>query len=308
MNLRVAILDLGTNTFHLLIAENRAGAWEIIYRDRQAVKIGQGGINQSLLLPDAQQRAIGVLKHFVRTLQAQQVNRVLAFGTSAIRVATNREDFIRQIKAETGLAVRVLSGDEEAEFIFYGVKKALGLKDDKALIVDIGGGSVEFILTGNGQMLWRKSLEIGAQRLLEMFHRHDPILPEEVVALYAYLEQEMKPVLTAMQRYKPDVLAGSSGTFDTLSEMYCLKHQIPFPENAPETPLTLHGFEELYNELLNKKREERLAMPGMIEMRVDMIVVACCLIKFLIDHHTFSSVRVSSYAMKEGILERLNHL
>lgn len=308
MNTRIAILDLGTNTFHLLIAEKTGNTWTIIYRDRQAVKIGQGGINQGIILPDAEERAIGTLKHFTATLQAKQVGRVLAFGTSAIRVARNQQAFLARIQAETGIAVRVLSGDEEAQFIYYGVNKALQLENDKALIVDIGGGSVEFIIAGEGRMLWHTSLEIGAQRLMEKFHHHDPIAPQEIKALSAFLATEMKPVLQAIWQFMPKTLAGSSGTFDTLSDIFCLKYQIQSDPNAPETPLTIQGFEEIYTDLIQKDRNARMAIPGMIEMRVDMIVVACCLIRFLLDQHRFTSIRVSSYAMKEGILERLDYL
>lgn len=307
MNERIAILDLGTNTFHLLIAENKGEAWKIIYRDRLAVKLGQGGINQSQILPEAADRAERALLHFRSILIEKQVNRAFAFGTSAIRVAENRKDFLQRIRKETGFEISVVSGDEEAEFIYHGVRKALQLANEKALIVDIGGGSVEFIITGKTGMLWRTSLEIGAQRLLEKFHHHDPILPEEIEQLNVYLDRELQPVMTALQQFRPEILAGSSGTFDTLSDIYCLKENIRIPDDAAETPLTLKAFEEIYCELIGKNRIERLAIPGMIEMRVDMIVVACCLIKFLISRFTFSSIRVSRYAMKEGILDKMNY-
>ncbi|MCS6973786.1 MAG: exopolyphosphatase [Cyclobacteriaceae bacterium] len=308
MDNRIAILDLGTNTFHLLIAEKKKDDWQVLLRDRQAVKIGQGGINESRILPDAMERAIAALKNFMIPIRSMHISRVYAFGTSAIRVAVNRDEFIKRVKDQTGITIRILSGDEEAAFIYHGVRKALQLRDEKTLITDIGGGSVEFIITGKGGMLWRKSLEIGAQRLLEKFQHHDPILPEEIHSLNEYLKQKLQPVTHALQVFCPEVLVGSSGTFDTLSEIYCLKHNIPLPVDSPETPLTLNGFAEIYSELIRKNRSERLAIPGMIEMRVDMIVVACCLIKFLLDHYPFSAIRVSSYAMKEGILDQLDLL
>lgn len=307
MDDRIAILDLGTSTFHLLIAAKEGKEWKIIYRDRQAVKLGQGGINQSRILPGAANRAIDALHHFSTVIEEKNVKHVLAYGTSAIRVADNRDEFIRLVKNKTGFNVTVLSGNDEAEFIYYGVRKALQL-NEKALIIDIGGGSVEFIISGKNDMLWRTSLEIGAQRLLEKFQHHDPILPEEINLLNQYLKRELQPVFEALNHHKPRLLAGSSGTFDTLSEIYCIKNLINLPPDSPETPLTLEGFDEIYNELIRRNRSERLLIPGMIEMRVDMIVVACCLIKFLIDHYPFSHVRVSSYSMKEGILERLDFI
>jgi exopolyphosphatase/guanosine-5'-triphosphate,3'-diphosphate pyrophosphatase len=308
MTERVAILDLGTNTFHLLIAAHEGSGWKIMYRDRLAVKLGQGGINQSKILPEATDRAVKALQYFKSIITEKQVSRVLAYGTSAIRTAQNRNDFIQCIKEQTGIEIRVLSGDEEAELIFYGVRKALQLENEKALIVDIGGGSVEFIIAGSGHMQWWKSLEIGAQRLLEKFQHHDPILPEEIELLNEYLSHKLQPVMAALQRLRPSTLAGSSGTFDTLSDIYCLRKNIRVPDDAPESPLTFNAFEEIYRELISKNRSERLEIPGMIEMRVDMIVVTCCLIKYLTAHYTFSSVRVSRYAMKEGILDQLDNI
>jgi exopolyphosphatase/guanosine-5'-triphosphate,3'-diphosphate pyrophosphatase len=302
MSDRFAILDLGTNTFHLLVAETSG---KILYRDRQAVKIGRGGINEARILPDAIDRAVSCLKSFRQKLDELDVQQIHAFGTSALRVAANRREILDRILAETGINVNILTGEQEAELIYLGVRKALNLGDDKTLIVDIGGGSVEFIITGRNHQPWMISLEIGGQRLLERFQHHDPILPEEITKLNAYLHEALRPVLLAIRQYHPEWLVGSSGTFDTLSEIYCHQQGLCYSAESPETPLTREGFYAIYEELIQKDRAERLSIPGMIEMRVDMIVVACCLIKFLLDYHSFSGIRVSTYAMKEGVLEKL---
>jgi exopolyphosphatase/guanosine-5'-triphosphate,3'-diphosphate pyrophosphatase len=150
-------------------------------------------------------------------------------------------------------------------------------------------------------MFWKKSVEIGGQRLIEKFQHHDPILPEERAQINEYLEVQLTPLLSQLKKHLPETLVGSSGSFDTLSEIYCHKQGLPFPKE-PETPLTIAGFETIFDELLYKPRRERLAIPGMIEMRVDMIVVASCLIQFLLKKHLFKSIRVSAYSLKEGVL------
>jgi exopolyphosphatase/guanosine-5'-triphosphate,3'-diphosphate pyrophosphatase len=150
-------------------------------------------------------------------------------------------------------------------------------------------------------MFWKKSVEIGGQRLIEKFQHHDPILPEERAQINEYLEVQLAPLLSELKKHLPETLVGSSGSFDTLSEIYCHKQGLPFPKE-PETPLTITGFETIFDELLYKTRSERLAIPGMIEMRVDMIVVTCCLIQFLLKKHLFKSIRVSAYSLKEGVL------
>jgi exopolyphosphatase/guanosine-5'-triphosphate,3'-diphosphate pyrophosphatase len=305
MSKRIAIVDLGTNTFHLLIAERNAEGYSVMLRERHAVKIGKDGINRNRITEEAVCRAVETMRSFRQTIDAHQVSTILAIGTSALRNAANQQDVLSKIKSETGIEVRIISGEEEATYIYYGVRWALRLGSEPALIMDIGGGSVEFIIANGNEIFWKASFEIGAQRLLEKFQRHDPIKPEETEELVCYFDEQLPALHKALNRYQPRLLAGSSGTFDTLSDIYCAQQHItPAPITA-ETPLTLEAFHNLYDELLHKNRQERLAIPGMIEMRVDMIVVACCLIHYVLTIHSFNRIRVSSYSLKEGVLSTL---
>jgi len=296
---------MGTNTFHLLLAEADERGYHIISRERLAVKIGMGGINQGFITEPALHRALLAMQSFKNTIDQQGVQKVYAFGTSALRNAKNGNDVARQIKELTGIEVDIISGDKEAEYIYQGVKSALNMEKEKSLIVDIGGGSVEFIIGDDDTIYWKKSLEIGAQRLLEKFQKHDPITPEEIEALDQYLAITLDPLFEAIRKYHTHTLVGSSGTFDTLSDIFCIKHDIHKSPEEIETPLSLAGFFEIYQELLKKNREQRLQIPGMIEMRVDMIVVACCLVRYLLNHYPFERIRVSTYSLKEGVLASL---
>lgn len=305
MTMRVAIIDMGTNTFHLMIAENVSGVRKIIHRERQAVKLGQAGINEGRITPEALERAVACLAGFQATLESYQATTTLAFGTSALRNAANAAEVVARISAQTGISTRIISGDLEADLIYRGVQFAMNLGTLHSLIMDIGGGSVEFIIGNHHAVVWKRSLEIGAQRLLERFHRHDPIAPQEIADLDHFFSQALVPVFEALQHYQPDVLVGSSGTFDTLSDIYCLSMGLARQPDASETPLTLPGFFKIHHELIGRNRTERMQIPGMIEMRVDMIVVACCMIRYLIERHAFRDIRVSSYALKEGVLATL---
>jgi exopolyphosphatase / guanosine-5'-triphosphate,3'-diphosphate pyrophosphatase len=298
---RIAIIDLGTNTFNLLIAEKRMGRFVTLHQERIAARMGVGGINNGFIRTDAIERVIEALKKFKQTIEKWQVTTVTAFGTSALRSATNGIALIEKIYVETGIKVKIISGEEEAMLIYFGVRSAVPLGSSKSLIVDIGGGSVEFIIANANELFWKKSVEIGGQRLIEKFQHHDPLLPEEMAQISEYLEIQLAPLFDELAKHQPETLIGSSGSFDTLSEIYCNKQGMPFPKE-PETPLTITGFETIFDELLHKTRSERLAIPGMIEMRVDMIVVACCLIQFLLKKHSFKSIRVSAYSLKEGVL------
>ncbi len=305
MKERIGVIDLGTNTFHLLIAEVNDGRISVIHRERQAVKIGMGGINQGVIKEDAIGRAIQCLQGFKATLDLEQVVKVQALGTSALRSATNGSIVIHTIKEKTGIEVKLISGEQEAEYIYYGVRAAMDLGKMPSLIVDIGGGSVEFIIADHARIFWKASFDIGAQRMLESYHRHDPILSAERDALHAHYDDVLGTLQQAMLDFRPRVLVGSSGTFDTLSEIYCQRNQLPFRSDQPETPLTHEAFQEIHAELISKNRSDRMQIPGMIEMRVDMIVVASCLIQYLVDHYDFQKIRVSSFALKEGVLAKM---
>lgn len=304
MSTRVAVIDLGTNTFHLTVAELKAGGFTILAAERLPVKIGMGGINQGVITEAGISRAIKALSIFRDRLAAYQPSRVIAFGTSAFRHAQNRQHIVKKIKTETGIEVNVISGDQEAEYIFYGVRAAVPMTEEKSLVVDIGGGSVEFIIGNQTEFFWKHSFEIGAQRLLEKFHIHDPIHPEELVALYQYFDEHLLPLFEALKKHPVKTLIGSSGTFDTLSDIHCIREGLS-ANPLPETPLTIPSFHSIFQELKQKSRSERMLIPGMIELRVDMIVVACALIDFLLAKSAFDRIRVSSYSLKEGVLASL---
>jgi len=170
--------------------------------------------------------------------------------------------------------------------------------------MDIGGGSVEFIIGNKEELYWSHSFEIGGQRLLEKFQKHDPITKEEINSLFDFFTEELSKLFNALDKHNPRILIGSSGTFDTLSDIYCLKNNLPL-KDTPETPFRMEAFKDIYEELLMKDRAARMLIPGMIEMRVDMIVVACCLIDYLLSQHQFDTMRVSSYSLKEGVLASL---
>ncbi len=305
MKNRVAIIDMGTNTFHLLIADVNEGSHAMVHRERVAVKIGMGGINDGRITQAGEERAIEALTNFKQVMDTHHVNRILAFGTSALRNAKNGAEIIKKIKQVTGIDARIISGDEEAKLIYMGVQSAMDLGLHKSLIIDIGGGSVEFIIANQQEIFWKQSIEIGAQRLLEKFRPHEPILSSEIESLDAFFLEELQPVLNQLNSHNPQTLVGSSGTFDTLSEIYCIRRDLHKLLQNIETPLSSGGFYEIYDELITKNREERMIIPGMIEMRVDMIVVACCLIRFIMEQHRFQNIRVSTYSLKEGVFASL---
>lgn len=302
MKNRISVIDLGTNTFHLLVAEGAKS----IYEERRPVRIGMGGINRNTITPEALERAVNCLKDYKKKSTDLGAEKIVAIGTSALRNAENVEFITNTIRRETGIEIKVISGNQEAELIYDGIRSGMDLGKDNSMIVDIGGGSVEFIIADQNHIAWKISLETGGQRLMEMFQKNDPIHTQEIQSVKNHLNQQLKDVLKAVGQFRPKTLIGSSGSFDTLSEIWCLKNNLPY-EAGPETSLTIEGFLEVTQELLISDRSQRMKIPGMIELRVDMIVVACILIRFLIEQTGIRSLRVSGYSLKEGVQWRIRN-
>ncbi|WP_034256539.1 phosphatase [Adhaeribacter aquaticus] len=304
---KLALIDLGTNTFHLLIVEvDQDNQVETLVKIKEPVKLGEGGISHGAITDAARERALKTLKSFKALVDEHQVNVVRALATSAMRNTANGPELVQAIAEETGFVVEIISGDKEAELIYYGVKSALDLGTEKNLIVDIGGGSVEFIIADNQQIYWKESYEIGAQRLLDKFFVTDPISEIAIEAEKHFLQEQLSSLTKAVEEFKPTVLIGSSGTFDTLCDIDAQKNGIDRQQDCcPESDLSLGCFYEIYEDIIRKNKAERLAIPGMLEMRVDMIVVASVLIDYILENNDLHKIRVSSYALKEGMLNQI---
>jgi exopolyphosphatase/guanosine-5'-triphosphate,3'-diphosphate pyrophosphatase len=305
--MKIAVIDMGTNTFHLLIVEVEGKKFSTIYREKSAVKIGEKGINEGVIIPEAADRALATLKRFKAAIDTMEVTHVFATATSAIRNAINGKELVLRIKKEVGLEVRIISGIEEAEYIYYGVAHALNLGQEPSLIMDIGGGSIEFIIGNANSALWKHSFEIGGLRMVEQFHKNDPILFSEIEQVEQYLASHLTLLFQKVIEFQPTTLVGSSGTFDTLSDIFRITNSIEKSIASTEVPLTLAGFDIIYKQIIDKSRAERLAIDGMIELRVDMIVVATILIDFVLKNTKIKNIRVSSYALKEGVLLNTIH-
>lgn len=293
---------MGTNTFHLIIAQISEGKYELILRERQAVKIGEKGINEGYITSEAHQRAVDTMIDFRKKIDAHHVEHVQATATSAFRNAKNGIEVSASILKEAAIEPKIISGLEEAELIYNGVKEALNIGQSPALIMDIGGGSIEFIIGTHDEILWKQSFEIGGQRLFEKFHQIDPIGASAHNALEVYLKSSLHELIIKAQELKPSVLIGSSGTFDTISDIYLQSSDQNPSGTYTERPLTMEAYRQIHQDLVRKNRAQRLQIPGMIEMRVDMIVVASILVSFVIDTLNINTIRVSSFALKEGLL------
>ena len=303
--MRKAVIDLGTNTFHLFIVEDEKEGLKTLYKEKIAVKIGQNGISKGRIAADAIKRALHTLNIFHTLIQQFEVKQVFGVATSAIRNAKNGQELLDRIFETTGIQIQMISGDREAELIYEGVLATQSLSEAKSLIMDIGGGSVEFIIGNKNEIFWKKSFEFGAQRLLDRFHHEDPMKAKSIAALKNYLQESTRELQEALHQHRPEHLIGCSGTFDTLTEIHYQQIEEERPGTQKIFKMPIAEYLQIHQALLSKNREERLAIPGMVSMRVDMIVVASCLIQFITEHLPLENIYCCTYALKEGIVHSM---
>ncbi len=299
MDARVAILDLGTNTFHLLIADIAGDRPQIIHSDTIAVKLGEGGITTGTISHEAFERGINALKEFKKQIDFHQVTRIKNAATSAIRSASNGAEFIARVKSETGIELEIIDGDKEAVLIYQGVNAAIRI-DQNSLIIDIGGGSVEFIICTADAILWKKSYPIGAARLMEQFHHSDPISANDIKGLITYLDNNLHDLRRQLVIYMPKIMIGSAGAFETFAAFQEPGFEASFYK--PDFNFAYEKLDGIIKTIVKSTHFERTKMAEIIPVRVDMIVVAAILTSYILEISGIKILKLSAYSLKEGIL------
>lgn len=301
---RIAVLDLGTNTFHLLIEDlfsNRES--KKVFKSKVVVKLGEGGIHENYIKELPFKRGIRALKHYSGIIAEHKVDEVHAYATSAIRSARNGSDFERTVFETTGIKIKVINGEEEARLICLGVRQCIDMKDKPCLIMDIGGGSTEFIIADSVKIYARHSFNIGAARLLELFKPSDPITDVEIKQVRHFLGQQLADLDASMRKHKVACLIGSSGSFDTFAEMIGYRfHNKNVLKNVNSYKFELSEYCELHDLLICSTKMDRLKMRGLIKMRVDMIVLASICTQFVLHRYKLNDLALSKFALKEGAL------
>ena len=305
--MKVAVIDLGTNTFNLLIAESvDNGNFKILYNTKIAVKLGEKRIGDGEIIPAAYQRGVNAIEKHYKTIGEYNVDLIKAFGTSALRTAKNGADFLSEIKAKTNIDVEIITGDREAELICKGVSQTYRLSDEPIVILDIGGGSNEFIIADNKGILWKKSYPLGIARLIQRFAPENPLTDIQVNAVNTFLSTELEDLFVQLKKHEITTLVGASGSFETFTAMIAEIDWVSESTKVPKSvPITLPDFEILYNRLIFSTTEEREQMKGLEPMRIEMIVLAVLFVKFVIAKSGIVNMFQSNFALKEGAVAEL---
>ncbi len=297
--MRLAVIDLGTNTFHLLILEKNGKKINLLEKKSQFVQIGKGGISEGYITQEAINRATEALQLFKEIINKYQPNKTVAYATSATRSAKNGDILIKSINETTGILPQIIEGNREAELIYKGVLSIGLIRERDGLIMDIGGGSVEFIIGSTKEIKWKKSFEIGAQRLHDLFHIEDPISIASIQNLRESLLNQLQELKSAIVEFAPKYFIGASGTFNTLLDIH-KENSANNSVNANSFPYS--SFLDILQTITEKDKTTRLTIPGMHPKRVEMIVVASHLLAVVLEMIVVDHITVSPAAMKEGIV------
>jgi exopolyphosphatase / guanosine-5'-triphosphate,3'-diphosphate pyrophosphatase len=306
--MRLAVIDLGTNTWNLIVAEPGPGdSFKILWDEKLPVKIGKGGISKGIILPDAMERGLDALQKHIKTIQQLEAEYVEVVATSAFRTASNGEEFAKIIRVKTGLRVNIISGNLEADLIYKGITASVRLDEDPVLILDIGGGSNELIIGNRDQIFWKKSYALGIARLLEKFKLSDPISPMELEQVRSYLAHEMKDFSEVRPAYNINTLIGAAGSFETFASMlhFLFPKRYLHSVDVITQKISLEDFDYLYHLLVTSTPEERLKMKGLEVMRVEMIVLAAVFVQFILKTFKLNQLIQSNFSLKEGLVAEL---
>lgn len=293
--MRKAIIDLGTNIFNLLIVEVEEKTFERIFHHKIGVGFGLGGINQHQIAPEAKERALNALRFFKEKCDEFQAEKIVAIGTSALRSATNKEAFIQQVYRELAIEIQLISGDQEAEWIYKGVKQTFDFSQ-KALIVDIGGGSIEFVLADNQGIIREMSLPIGISRMYQAIPTANPINEYDIQAIEQWTEEKVGALL---DNFSCDTMVGASGSFETFYQMI---EGHPFEKQAQSYRYDFQKLHAALDTLIYSKRPEETSYKDEVPIRLLMGPMTCVFIKWMFQKFGTKEVYVSPYSVKEGII------
>ena len=301
--MRVAIIDLGTNTCNLLVAEILNENYRILHQSKQLVRLGDNKIKDNEISEEATERAVESFREHKKIITHFHVDRVRVFATSAVRDAANKIPFLERLGEESGWLVKVISGDKEAELIFKGVLLAFHELENPAMILDIGGGSNELILAHKKELLWKESRPTGMARVINNFELSDPIQKEEVESLQKYFADQHKNAVEACKKEAAKMLVGCSGAFDTIVDI--IDEVEPGIKQRTTQEIAISDFYRVHEMLLKSTREERLQMKGMDYVRIDLIVPAVILIETLVREIGITRIVQTDFALREGVVFEL---
>lgn len=301
----LAVIDCGSNSFHLVISKVLPGGkFEIIRRERMVIRIGAGNTADKIITDEATARAINTLLKYKSIAESYNAS-IKAVATSAIRDAKNQKEFLNAVKEKSGITIEVVDGQEEARLIFKGITNAISLKNERTFCVDIGGGSTELVIGEKEKILYLKSFPIGAVRLTQLFFPDYILSDDAIINCEQYIINIFNEDIDNIKNVGFTKCVGSSGT--VMSSALMVK---ALTEELPAEFYTINNFlfnrsefRKVFDAVIKSKTiEERINIAGIDKGRADIIPAGMLILNFLIENFNIQDILVSAYGIREGVI------
>ena len=300
--MRLAAVDLGSNSFHLMIAEVQPGGFEPIIGEKEMLRLGDLVARHGRIPDDAADAAVAVVRRFRQLADAAGAEEIVACATSALRRAANGGEVVDRIENEAGVSVEVISGLREAELIFRAIRAGVLLEPAPALGFDLGGGSVEITLGDAAGLRYAASENLGVGTLTAAFVESDPLSKGDRRRLRAHLTDVLGPVADAVAPHHPRLVVGSSGTLEDIARMAAARAKREVPRSLNQFTFTRREFEKVHDAVLGSTADERLRFEGLETRRVDLIPAGVVFLATAMEVFDFEEMTISEWALREGIL------
>jgi exopolyphosphatase/guanosine-5'-triphosphate,3'-diphosphate pyrophosphatase len=304
MNRCIAAVDMGTNSFHLIIVQVKSdGSFKIIDREREVIRLGSHKGKEFTWISEGEmEKAVDVLRDFGKIAQFYKAE-VRAIATSAIREAKNKNEFVDRVFEETGITVEAVDGRTEAELIYLGVQNALDVQDKRILCVDIGGGSTEFLLGENGDSEFAESIKIGAVRLCKMFFPDFHLIDSGIEMCRDYIKDKLNNNHNLHPNQMFEIAVGSSGTIVAAASIISFRRNGKFKKTMNGFTFTSDEIFQLTADVLKcESPVDRLFIEGMEIKRADIIPAGLLILSEVFNTLKLSEMTVSENALREGII------
>ena len=300
---KLAVVDIGTNSIHMVLAEVESDySYKILDRVKDMTRLGDGTFDSGRLSDIAMVRGVEVLRNFTTLARNKGYDRIVATATSAVREARNGGEFLRAVMKETSLRVRVVTGQEEARLIYIGIRHSMELSDSPSLIVDVGGGSVELIACNSEKMLLGRSLKLGAIRLKDKFLKKDPPTKGMVKEMEAAIEKDLRAALKASTYRSFEQIVATSGMAANLTEIIFLRRTGRPISQVNLATVDLKEIRAVEGQLKKRNLRARLAIAGLDPKRVDTLLPATVVLRSLMEHTKQETLTISDKAIREGVI------
>jgi len=298
----VAALDIGTNSFHLVVAKPVPGGFEVVTREKEVVRLGHGGGDMKEISEEAMERGVKCLTRLAAIAESHEAE-VRAVATSAVREAKNRGEFLKKVRKATKLDIEVVSGVEEARLIHLGVLNAVGVHDRPMFVADIGGGSTEVVVGLDDEVLFARSFKLGAVRLTDRFFSGTTLHPSAVPSCRAFIRSSLSVVAPEVLELGFEVVAASSGTAETVARIIQSRRKSSEPKSMNRFEFSGDEVRATVAALVAAPTvEERAKRFALEPNRADIILAGALILEGLVDVFELKSLVFSDYALREGLL------